>query len=121
MAAKRIFAECTGLSFEDALQLQFFDVVKAIEACPDLFSISYVPDGREGINEKKWRFRANGPVKPRKPSTRVRSAAGVQQNNNKANSGPKLTSSGGPGSGGNTGGSGGNKGQQAAKQREPWE
>jgi hypothetical protein len=119
MAAKRIFAECTGLSFEDALQLQFFDVVKAIEACPDLFSISYVPDGREGINEKKWRFRANGPVKPRKPSTRVRSAAPAQSNG-KANAGPKLTSSGGPGSGGNAGGSG-NKGQQAAKQREPWE
>jgi hypothetical protein len=117
MAAKRIFAECTGLSFEDALQLQFFDVVKAIEACPDLFSISYVPDGREGINEKKWRFRANWPVKPRKPSTRVRSS--VQSKT--GGTGSKTAGSGGAngGSGGAGGGSGGK--QQPTKQREPWE
>lgn len=39
MAAKRIFSECTGHSFEDVLHVPFFDVVKAIEQCPDLFSV----------------------------------------------------------------------------------
>jgi hypothetical protein len=90
MAAKRIFAECTGQSFEDVLQQPFFDVVKAVENCPDLFSISYVPDGRAGIDEMKcvlgvgefasqvlrvpprrWRFRANGPVRKKTPTTRL--------------------------------------------------
>jgi len=70
IAAKRIFSECTGQSFEQILQLPFFDVVHAIESYTDLFSICYVPDGRAGVDEMKWRFRANGPVRKRAPKTR---------------------------------------------------
>jgi hypothetical protein len=39
IAAKRIFSECTGQSFEQILQLPFFDVVHAIESYTDLFSV----------------------------------------------------------------------------------